>query len=166
MFDRDVYFNEVRGSLFGGALTQIQVDGQNVLLSIYEGGYAGTPFTDQRWLAYLLATCLHETAKRMWPITELGSQEYLQGNEYWPYIGRGLIQLTWEDNYRRASAMLGLDAPVQLQAQVSVRSDEMILHVIAHGGLPTLEERDRYGITDEEIHRLRLEAGLDAVRDG
>lgn len=67
---------------------------------------------------------------------------------------------------QRASAMLGLDAPVQLQAQVSVRSDEMILHVIAHGGLPTLEERDRYGITDEEIHRLRLEAGLDAVRDG
>jgi len=135
MFDRDVYFNEVRGSLFGGALTQIQVDGQNVLLSIYEGGYAGTPFTDQRWLAYLLATCLHETAKRMWPITELGSQEYLQGNEYWPYIGRGLIQLTWEDNYRRASAMLGLIDERDLVDHPEVALDSLISARIAFRGM-------------------------------
>ena len=45
---------------------------------------------------------------RWWPITEYGSQDYLQGKEYWPYIGRGWVMLTWEDNYRRASVELGL----------------------------------------------------------
>jgi hypothetical protein len=44
----------------------------------------------------------------MWPITEYGSQSYLQGKEYYPYIGRGFVQLTWEDNYRRATEKLGL----------------------------------------------------------
>ena len=64
--------------------------------------------TDIRWLAYMLATVYHECATKMWPITEYGSQEYLQSKEYWPFIGRGLVMLTWEDNYRRASSMLGL----------------------------------------------------------
>ena len=63
---------------------------------------------DQRWLAYMLATTYHETAKRMWPITEYGSQSYLQGKEYYPYIGRGFVQLTWKDNYEKASQILSL----------------------------------------------------------
>jgi putative chitinase len=44
----------------------------------------------------------------MWPITEYGSQSYLQGKPYYPYIGRGFVQLTWEDNYRKATQKLGL----------------------------------------------------------
>jgi putative chitinase len=134
-FDREVYFDHVRKELFGGALTQQQVDGQNLILSIYEGGYAGTPFTDLRWLAYLLATSLHETAAKMWPITELGSQEYLQGKDYWPYIGRGLIQLTWEDNYRRASALLGLIDDRDLVDHPEIALDSMISARIAFRGM-------------------------------
>jgi predicted chitinase len=64
--------------------------------------------TDLRWLAYILATVYHECATRMWPITEYGSQEYLTGKDYWPFIGRGFVMLTWEENYRNASAALGL----------------------------------------------------------
>jgi predicted chitinase len=63
---------------------------------------------DIRWLAYMLATVFHETGKGMWPNTEQGSDDYLQGKEYWPYIGRGLVHLTWESNYRNASSALGL----------------------------------------------------------
>lgn len=108
MFDRDLYFNTVRDALFHGALTQQQVDGQSVILAVWEYQAGGTPMTDLRWLAYMLSTTYHETAQRMWPITEYGSESYLQQKEYWPFIGRGFVQLTWEDNYRKASAALGL----------------------------------------------------------
>jgi len=135
MIDREVFFDSVRGELFGGALQQVQVDGQNLILSIYEGGYAGTPFTDQRWLAYLLAIVYHETATRMWPITEFGSQEYLQSKEYWPYIGRGAIQITWEDNYRRASSMLGLIDERDLVDHPEVALDSLISARIAFRGM-------------------------------
>ena len=107
-YDRNTYFNHVREELFDGALEQIHVDGQSVILAVWEYGSGGTPMTDERWLAYMLATTYHETAHRMWPITEYGSQSYLQGKEYYPYVGRGFVQLTWEDNYRKASSALGL----------------------------------------------------------
>ena len=108
MIDRNIYFNEVRLTLFEGALSQQQVDGQNVILAVWDYDAGGTPMEDIRWLAYMLATTFHETAYKMWPTTEQGSQDYLQGKEYWPYIGRGYVQLTWEENYKNASAALGL----------------------------------------------------------
>jgi len=58
--------------------------------------------------AYVLATAYHETAHTMKPITELGSQKYLKSKPYWPFIGRGYVQLTWEANYKKASDELGL----------------------------------------------------------
>jgi hypothetical protein len=102
--DRGIYFEGVREHPFSGLLTQQQVDGQTVILAVWE--YQG--WKDLRWLAYMLATTFHETATRMWPITEYGSEEYLRGKSYWPYIGRGFVQLTWEDNYEKASSELGL----------------------------------------------------------
>ena len=61
-FDRNTYFNYVRDVLFEGALTQQQVDGQSVILAVWEYQAGGTPMTDIRWLAYMLATVYHETA--------------------------------------------------------------------------------------------------------
>jgi putative chitinase len=107
-YDRAAYFDAVRDRLFEGALEQIHVDGQSVILAVWEYQGGGTPMDDERWLAYMLATTYHETAKRMWPITEYGSESYLQGKEYWPYIGRGFVQLTWQDNYEKASKILSL----------------------------------------------------------
>lgn len=57
--------------------------------------------SDLRHLAYILATALHETAFTMKPITEYGSKAYLTGKKYWPYIGRGYVQLTWAYNYEK-----------------------------------------------------------------
>ena len=107
-YDRDIYFDHVRDSLFEGALEQIHVDGQSVILAVWEYQGGGTPMDDPRWLAYMLATTYHETAMRMWPITEYGSESYLKGKEYYPYIGRGFVQLTWENNYSKASKILSL----------------------------------------------------------
>jgi hypothetical protein len=59
--------------------------------------------------AYVLATTFHETAHTMKPITEMGGPKYLKSKPYYPYIGRGYVQLTWEANYSKASDAIGVD---------------------------------------------------------
>jgi hypothetical protein len=106
--DRDLFFDAVRDELFGGALQQVQVDGMSVILAVWEHQGGGTPMTDDRWLAYMLATVYHECATKMWPLREYGDESYLQSKPYYPYFGRGFVQLTWEDNYRNAGIALSL----------------------------------------------------------
>ena len=135
MFDRDVYFATVRESLFEGALSQQQVDGQSVILAVWEHQAGGTPMTDRRWLAYMLATTYHECATKMWPTTEYGSQEYLKGKEYYPYIGRGFVQLTWETNYEKASAALGLIDDRNLVEYPTLALDSLIAARVMFRGM-------------------------------
>jgi len=134
-FDREIFFDNVRSKLFDGALTQQQVDGCGVILGLWEGQYTGTPMTDIRWLAYILATVFHECATTMWPITEYGSQSYLQGKEYWPYIGRGFVMITWEDNYRHASQQLSLTGSRDLVEHPELALDSLISARILFRGM-------------------------------
>jgi len=134
-FDRDVYFDAVRDELFEGALEQVHVDGQSVILAVWEYQGGGTPMRDLRWLAYMLATTYHETAKRMWPITEYGSQSYLQGKEYYPYVGRGFVQLTWKDNYQKASQILSLYDDRDLVDHPELALDSLIATRILFRGM-------------------------------
>lgn len=62
-----------------------------------------------RQQAYVLATIKHETADTYRPIKELGSPVYLQRKKYYPFIGRGYVQITWEDNYKRFGQLLNID---------------------------------------------------------
>jgi len=134
-FDREIFFDNVRSKLFDGALTQQQVDGCGVILGLWEGQYTGTPMTDIRWLAYILATVFHECATTMWPITEYGSQSYLQGKEYWPYIGRGFVMITWEENYRNASQQLSLTGSRDLVEHPELALDSLISARILFRGM-------------------------------
>jgi hypothetical protein len=111
-FNRQRYFDSIRSSLFGGSLSQQQVDGQNILLSAWEKG-PGVVNDDLRHLAYCLATTKHETAHTMWPITEYGKGE---GHDYGvpdpqtkqTYYGRGFVMITWRENYAHATEQLDL----------------------------------------------------------
>ena len=60
-------------------------------------------------MAYVLATAYHETAHTMKPINEKGSDKYLRSKKYWPFIGRGYVQITWRENYVKAGKVLGVD---------------------------------------------------------
>lgn len=91
------------------------------------------------WCAYVLATEYHETARRMQPVKEglTVSEEWRKKNlRYYPWYGRGEIQLTWEDNYRRVKeelAKLGYD--VDLTANPDLALDPKISTIIMVEGM-------------------------------
>jgi len=170
MFDKAVYFDNVRDPLFGGSLTQEQVDGQTVMLAVWEYN-TDHDTEDLRWLAYMLATAYHETAQHMWPVTEYGSQDYLTGKEYYPYIGRGFVQLTWEDNYRRASDELNLISNRDLVAHPELALDSLIATRILFKGMVqgwfTGKGLPEYfnDTTDDPYNARRIINGTDRAKD-
>lgn len=63
-------------------------------------------------IAYILATANWETARTMKPVREafwMSEQWRADKLRYYPWYGRGYVQLTWERNYRRAENELGVD---------------------------------------------------------
>lgn len=106
--DRTRFFSTVR-PMFGGRLTQSQVDGMNAIL---DGWEARMPNEDMRWLAYMLATAFHETRFTMKPVREAFwlSEDWRRRNlPYYPYYGRGYVQLTHRTNYLKAGNFVGDD---------------------------------------------------------
>ncbi len=125
MFARDVYFDSVRKSLFAGSLDQDQVNGQNDILNSWESYYATQ---DMRWLAYALATTYHETSQEMQPIEEYGKGSGMSYGKKDPetgqtYYGRGFVQLTWRDNYRRADTELGNKGDMRCEYNAALQLD-------------------------------------------
>lgn len=62
-------------------------------------------------LAYILATSEWETAHTQEPVKEAYwlSEQWRKDNlRYYPWYGRGFVQLTWEENYANAQTQLGL----------------------------------------------------------
>lgn len=108
MLDRKPFFDAVRVVPFGGTLAQPQVDGINNILDEWER----RALTDLRWLAYMLATTFKETWQTMQPIRERGSEEYLRSKPYYPWVGEGLVQVTWAANAKK----FGATAPGQLMS--------------------------------------------------
>lgn len=138
-FNRTTYFDTVRESPFGGSLSQEQVDGQNTILGFWEKG-PGVLGTDLRWLAYELATTKHETASTMLPIEEYGKgagQPYgVQDPETkQTYYGRGFVQLTWRENYARATLELGLVGENDLELHADRALDPVIAAQVMHQGM-------------------------------
>lgn len=106
-------FDILRAELFGGKLTTDQVQALNFLVQECDKADMTYPET-----AYSLATVYHETGipvkgvgviRTMQPVKEAGSDAYLKSRKYYPYIGYGYVQLTWERNYKSVGAKLGID---------------------------------------------------------
>lgn len=125
IFESAAFYDTVRQDIFGGSLTRSQVEGLRRIGSTCER--AGLPIEQA---AYVLASVYHETGGRMQPVRETFADTDDQairrlGNAwtsgklpwvktpYWrkdgngrSWFGRGDIQLTHEDNYRKQQAKL------------------------------------------------------------
>ena len=95
--------------LFSGEYKQGQKDGLGAILTEWE---RLKPNGDLRWLAYMLATAFHETNQEMQPVREaywLSENWRATHLVYYPYYGRGYVQLTHPGNYRKAGDVVGVD---------------------------------------------------------
>jgi hypothetical protein len=101
------FFDAVRESgLFGSVLKPDQVKGLEAVLGAAKA--AGWPLA---FTAYALATAAHETAHTMQPVREAFwlSESWRRTHlRYYPFYGRGYIQLTWRANYEKADRELEL----------------------------------------------------------
>ncbi|MEM7303349.1 MAG: hypothetical protein AAF468_19895 [Pseudomonadota bacterium] len=89
-------------------------------------------------LAYILATAFWETGRTMRPVKEahyLGprAEAWRRKNlRYWPWYGRGLVQLTWERNYIRAGKKLGRDFTINKD---DVMEDDATVKILLIGSM-------------------------------
>lgn len=123
------FYDAIR-PMFGNKLAQAQVSGIDGIMRAFDAVGDGRQST----LAYALATAFHETGRRMVPVREgfassdTGARlavnklakargpnsavaKYAQPQlpHGHVYYGRGHVQLTWLENYRRSSADAGVD---------------------------------------------------------
>ncbi len=189
MIDRTTFFAEIRRTLFGGRLSQGQVDGINAVLDEWELQELG----DVRQLAYMLATAYHEVDRTMQPIREYGGDKYLfrlydieggrpavarQLGNLRPgdgarFRGRGLVQLTGRRNYARMSALVGQprfdinlekdpDAVLRLDVAVAVMFEGMLDPCSEVGGFTGLALDDFFSATkDDPVGARRIINGFD-----
>ena len=129
--DVAAFFNTVRARL--GPLNQSQVDGFNIVLKATDG----QPLAHR---AYTLATPWWETKQTMQPVREAYwlSEDWRRAHlRYFPWYGRGYVQLTWETNYTKAGILLaagGVLQPGDLTAnpELAMRPD-VAAFVLRHG---------------------------------
>jgi predicted chitinase len=101
----------------------------------YECNRQGLTLKSQQ--AYVLATVEHETAGTFKPIEEgdyKGGPRNLKSFQkqlrYYPFFGRGFVQLTWLSNYQKYSQLLGVDLVKNPDLS---KNPNIALFVLVHG---------------------------------
>ena len=106
------------------------------LISVAKALYLNLP----EQVAYMMATVEHETAGQFYPVieafnvSERARQRYFAGKPYAQgepaYFGRGLVQLTWESNYRKYEVITG--APLLSDPDLLL-DPRLSLLILVHG---------------------------------
>jgi len=120
--NEQAFFDELRNSgMFGSGLKPDQVKGlQTVCCAAKEAGWP-IAFT-----AYALATACHETNYTMQPVREAYwlSENWRRNNlRYFPFYGRGYVQLTWKENYDKADRELKLSGKLSGNLELALDPD-------------------------------------------
>ena len=143
-----INFDKIR-PVFGGKLTQPQVDGIKAIIAGWNR-WAGGFIDNRQMLAYVLATTTWETGRTMQPVKETGTasnplpsdatvtarldKAFAAGKLTWvktPYwrdgwFGRGLVQLTHETNYDgklREAVLLAFKVDIHKDRDAVLRMD-------------------------------------------
>jgi predicted chitinase len=166
MINRKTFFDSIRESIFKGSISQQQVEGIDTILNEWEA----QGLTDLRWLAYMLATTFHETAKTMQPIAEYGKGKGRKYGNPDPvtgkiYYGRGFCQLTWKANYKTMGDLLG--KPLVEEPELALKP-EIATQILFKGmirGLFTGKKLSDYFDTDTQDweHARKIINGMDCA---
>jgi putative chitinase len=119
LLDAGSFYASLRAAF--GPLSQEQVDGITALLAAM--GKARWPLA---WAAYGLATAWHETAHTMQPVEEAFWKDDAwrsRNLRYYPWHGRGYVQLTWQKNYARADEECGLGGKLLADRSIAMKPD-------------------------------------------
>ena len=152
------FFAAVRSSLFGGHLSQNQVNGIEAILDAWET----EPF-DDRWLSYILATAYHESDNTMCAISENLN-----------YSAAGL-QLTFGKYFTTAQATAYARQPERIANRAYANRMGNGGEVSCDGwrfrgrGLVQITGRDnyaKYGIADDPDKALDPETAVKMLCDG
>lgn len=182
IFDRDTFFTYIRRSPFGNRLSQQQVDGIEAILNHWETQLA---HKDVRFLAYVFATVFHETGGLMVPVregfakTDAGARKVVANRKYGVpdpqtghvYYGRGHVQLTWADNYKRMGDLLGIelyrnpDKALEPAVSIAILFEGMLLGASSRGDF-TGKALEHYfnATTDDPEGARRIINGTDKAK--
>jgi len=110
MINRKKFFDGYRLNLDPNKkLDQSEVNALTVFLDMVDANFKR--FTVPQW-AYIFATTFHETNATFLPIKEAYwlSEDWRKKNlRYFPFYGRGFVQITWKANYEKFSKQIGED---------------------------------------------------------
>ena len=116
------FFDSVRESgVLGKSLKPDQIKGLEAVLAAAKE--AGWPLA---FTAYALATACHETNCTMQPVREAYwlSEDWRRRNlRYFPFYGRGYVQLTWKANYEKADRELQLGGRLNSDLDLAMDPD-------------------------------------------
>lgn len=108
--NKQIFFDQYRTKLDKDKkLTQKEVDAIGLFIDMFER--VPEYFTIPQW-AYVFATVFHETAHNFEPVREAFqlSENWRERNlRYFPYYGRGYVQITWLRNYKLFADLMGID---------------------------------------------------------
>lgn len=103
-------FNKAKEIKLFDKYVQLQVDSINAIIC-----NCNRSSLTKEQICYVFATAYHEAYNpsipnsRITPIKEFGGESYLKSKRYYPYFGRGFVQLTWLENYRKQGLRIGAD---------------------------------------------------------
>lgn len=182
------FFDGVREPLFHGRMGQSQVDGMKMTIAEW---FKRNDLTDERWLAYMLATAWLETDRTMQAISEYGGRDYFTrmydikggrpdkakrlGNVYAgdgaKFHGRGKPMITGRGNYKKANKYVGKYIDVDFIAKPSAvlqknHSDLLMFSGMIKGWFTGKKLSDYFqGDLEDPIGARRIVNGTDRADD-
>jgi hypothetical protein len=157
--DRAKFFTAFRPQF--GALSESQVQGYDAVFDYWDK----SNLTDNRWLAYALATAFHETGEYLQPVregfcssdqgsinavTDLFNYALHEANVQ-SYFGSGLVQITFGDNYKRLGQAIGIGDDLYDNPSLALNMD-IAVKILFKGmvdGLYTSHSLSKYFFEDQ-----------------